>query len=149
MKPRGIVSVIPVLLLVLIGCSPVQRFHGYAPDDALLATVEVTRDTRDTVAEKIGRPNLVGVMEGSDWFYVQSDWVHRGWRAPEEVRREVVRISFDASDRVSNVERFGLDDGEAVVLTRRITSTGPAGTTLIRQILGNVGQINPAALQGN
>jgi outer membrane protein assembly factor BamE (lipoprotein component of BamABCDE complex) len=140
--------VFPLVLLVFAACSPVQRFHGYAPDDIMLAEVEVARDTRETVAEKIGRPNLMGVMEGSDWYYVQSDWVQEGWRAPVEVRREVVKISFDGAGRVANVERFGLEDGEVVALSRRVTSTGPTGVTLLRQLLSNFGQFNPAQMLG-
>ncbi len=134
----------PLLLLVVAACSPMPRFHGYAPDDVELGQIEVARDTRDTVEEKIGRPNLTGVMEGSAWYYVQSDWVQRGWRAPEELDRQVVMISFDGAGRVSNIERFGLEDGEVVVLSRRVTSTGPSGGTLLRQLLSNFGQFNPA-----
>lgn len=136
----------PVLALALLGCSPVMKFHGYAPDDVLLRDIEVGRDTRDSVAEKIGRPGVSGVMEGSAWYYVQSDWVHRGWNAPEEVAREVVAVSFDTRGRVSNVERFGLQDGEVVALSRRVTSSGPRGMTILRQILGNFGQLNPGQM---
>lgn len=149
MTHRAIRIVFSILLAVgLVACSPIQRFHGYAPDDMLLSQVEVGRDTRETVAEKVGRPGLTGVMEGSAWYYVQSDWIHEGWRAPVEVKREVVTISFDSADRVSNVERFGLEDGEVVPLSRRITSTGPEGMSVLRQLLANFGQINPAQILG-
>ncbi len=140
--------VIPILVLALLGCSPIQRFHGYAPDDTQLAEIEVGRDTRESVAEKIGRPGVHGVMQGSAWYYVQSDWVEGGWRAPVEVNREVVAISFDGSDRVSNVERFGLEDGEVVPLSRRVTSPGPTATVLLRQLLGSIGQFSPAQMLG-
>lgn len=144
MRNGAIRIVFPILLLALAACSPQQRFHGYAPDDMQLAEIQVARDTRETVEQVIGRPNLTGLMSGSEWYYVQSDWIQQGWRAPVEVRREVVRISFDGSDRVSNVERFGLEDGEVVPLSRRVTSSGPTGMTILRQILGNFGQFNPA-----
>ena len=140
--------IVAALALGLSACSPIQRFHGYAPDDMLLSEIEVGRDTRETVAQKIGRPGMTGVMEGSGWYYVQSDWLHEGWRKPVEVKREVVTISFDSNDRVSNVERFGLEDGEVVTLSRRVTSTGPTGTTILRQLLSNFGQFNPAQMIG-
>ncbi|TVS00389.1 MAG: outer membrane protein assembly factor BamE [Rhodobacteraceae bacterium] len=148
MKTAVLWLISPLLLLALVGCSPMQRFHGYAPDETQLAEIEVGRDTRETVAEKVGRPGMSGVMEGSAWYYVQSDWVERGWRAPVEVNREVVAITFDGADRVANIERFGLEDGEVVPLTRRVTSTGPTGMTLLRQLLGNIGQFNPAQMIG-
>lgn len=133
---------------LLSACSPVQQFHGYAPDDLQLAEIQIGRDTRETVAEKVGRPGLSGVMEGSAWYYVQSDWVHQGWRAPVETRREVVAISFDAQDRVSNIERFGLQDGEVITLSRRVTDRGISSTSILRQVFSRLGQFNPMQALG-
>jgi outer membrane protein assembly factor BamE (lipoprotein component of BamABCDE complex) len=136
------------LVVSLAACSPVTRFHGYAPDDTQLAQIEVGRDTRETVAEKVGRPGVSGVMEGGDWYYVQSDWIEQGWRAPVEVRREVVAITFDGQDRVANVERYGLADGEVIALSRRVTETGPRGQSILRQLLGSIGQFDPTQVLG-
>lgn len=137
-----------LVAVALVACSPIARFHGYAPDEMQLSEIEVGRDTRESVAEKVGRPGLTGVMEGSAWYYVQSDWIHEGWRQPVEVNREVVAISFDASDRVSNIERFGLEQGEVVALSRRVTSTGPSGPAILRQLFANFGQLNPGQMLG-
>lgn len=141
-------ALVAVLTMSLAACTPVQRFHGYAPDDMQLAEIEVGQDSRDTVADKVGRPGVSGVMEGGAWYYVQSDWVEQGWRAPVETRREVVAISFGAGDRVSNIERFGLEDGNIVALSRRVTASGPAGQSVLRQLLGSLGQFNPAQILG-
>ncbi len=139
---------LPLLVaLVLAACSPIMRYHGYAPTDADLAQLAVGRDTRESVEAAIGRPGMGGVMEGSGWFYVQSDWRQRGWRAPEEVDRQVVAISFDARDRVSNIERFGIERGEVVALSRRITDTGPRPSVL-SQVLRVLGNFSAASLGG-
>jgi outer membrane protein assembly factor BamE (lipoprotein component of BamABCDE complex) len=147
---QSLVALVAVVTLVLSACTPVQRFHGYAPTDTELAEIEVGQDTRESVAEKVGRPGVAGVMQGGAWYYVQSDWVEEGWRAPVETKREVVAISFDANDRVSNVERFGLQDGQVVALSRRVTASGPMGQSVLRQLLGSIGRFNPAQmLAGN
>ncbi|MDD7971483.1 outer membrane protein assembly factor BamE [Roseinatronobacter alkalisoli] len=148
MRTFGLWILSPVLILAFVACSPVARFHGYAPDDMQLAEIEVGRDTRQSVEEKIGRPGVSGVMEGSGWFYVQSDWIEEGWRAPVEVDRQIVAISFDSADRVSNIERFGLEDGEIVALSRRVTDTGPSGMSVLRQLMSNFGRFNPAQMLG-
>lgn len=140
-RSTGVVALIA--MIVIAACTPQPRFHGYAPDDTDLATIEIGRDTRETVAEKIGRPGTSGLMEGSGWYYVQSDWVQQGWRAPVEVDRQVVAISFDTGDRVSNIERFGLEDGQVVALSRRVTDTGPTAGTVLRRLFGNLGAIAP------
>ena len=129
--------------LLAAACSPVMRYHGYAPSDADLAQIEVGRDTRETVAQKIGQPGIGGVMEGSGWYYVQSDWRQQSWHAAEEVDRQVVAISFDARDRVQNIERFGLADGEVVPLSRRVTSSGPRPSVL-SQVFAVLGQFTAA-----
>lgn len=144
-QARKALMIPAALLLFLAACSPVMRFHGYAPEDAQLAQVVVGQDTRETVAEKLGRPGAGGVMRDSGWYYVQSDWRQDQWRAPIEMDRQVVAISFDANDRVSNVERFGLEQGEVVALSRRVTSTGPSGLSILKQILGNIGGFNAAS----
>ena len=135
-----------VLALGLAACSPTMKYHGYAPSDNDLAEIAIGQDTRETVAEKLGRPGIGGVMEGSGWFYVQSDWRHEHWRAPVEVDRQLVAITFDERDRVANVERFGLEDGEVVVLSRRITDTGPRGRSTLQQIFSVLGNFNPATM---
>ncbi|HPD91844.1 MAG: outer membrane protein assembly factor BamE [Rhodobacter sp.] len=129
--------------LLAAACSPVMRYHGYAPTDADLSQIQVGRDTRETVAQKIGQPGIGGVMEGSGWYYVQSDWRQQSWHAAEEVDRQVVAISFDSRDRVQNIERFGLADGEVVPLSRRVTSSGPRPSVL-SQVFAVLGQFSAA-----
>jgi len=137
--------VLGALALALAACSPIMRYHGYAPTDDDLAQIQIGQDTRETVTQKIGRPGMGGVLEGSGWFYVQSDWAHRNWRAPEEVDRQVVAITFDSRDRVANIERFGLADGEVVTISRRITDTGPRPSVL-SQVFRVLGQFSTASM---
>jgi outer membrane protein assembly factor BamE (lipoprotein component of BamABCDE complex) len=131
-----------MLLLTLgltVACAPVYRNHGYAPTDNDLALVEVGRDTRESVAEKVGRPSAQGLLNDVGWFYVQSRWRSFGARAPQEVDRQVVVISFADSGTVANVERFGLEQGRVVPLSRRVTESNIRGIGFLRQLLGNLG----------
>lgn len=134
-------------LALAAACSPMMRYHGYAPNDADLAEIEVGRDTRETVAQKIGQPGMGGVMEGSGWYYVQSDWREHSLRGPVETDRQVVAITFDSQDRVANIERFGLEDGQVVSISRRITDSGPRPTVL-SQVLRVLGQFTASSLGG-
>ena len=136
--------VLAAVMLVLAACSPIMRYHGYAPSDADLAQIVVGRDTRDSVTQKIGRPGVGGVVEGSGWYYVQSDWRADNWRAPVEVDRQVVAISFNARGVVTNVERFGLQDGEVVAISQRVTEGGVRGRSVLASIFATIGQFNPA-----
>ncbi len=123
-------------------CTPLYRNHGYAPTSEQLAEVQPGVDTRDTVADVIGPPTAGGVLDGSGYYYVQSRFRTVGPFRPTEVDREVVAIYFDPNGVVENVERFGLEAGRVVVLERRITEDRLRDTTFIRQLLGNIGNIN-------
>lgn len=137
-----------VALLALTACTEVIRNHGYSPSDEDLAAVAVGKDTRETVANKVGRPSAGGMMADGGWYYVQSRWSHRGARAPQETDRQVLAISFDKGGRVSNIERFGLADGKVVTLSRRVTESNIQDIGFIRQMLGNLGRIDPTQILG-
>ena len=63
------------------------------------------------------------------------------YRHPEIVDRQLVAISFDSDGFVSNIERFGLEDGRVIALNRRVTDVAVESPGLIRQLLGSIGNI--------
>lgn len=132
-------AVIVVCLLALAACTAIYRNHGYIPRDEDLAKVVVGQSTTETVGRDVGRPSSTGLLTGGAWYYVGSRFRHYAGRAPQEVDRQVVAISFDDKGVVENVERFGLEKGEVVVLSRRVTESGVKGVGFLRQLLGNIG----------
>ena len=129
-----------VALLATSACTTIVRNHGYAPSDEELAEIELGTDTRDSVTRLIGAPSAAGLVDDAGFYYVRSRWETRVWRAPEEVDRQVVAISFDEAGRVSNVERFTLEDGRVIALSQRVTETNIREVSLLRQLLSNLGQ---------
>lgn len=128
-----------VATIGLVACAPVYRNHGYVPPELDLEQVIVGETTKDMLPTLIGRPSAQGLLTGSGWYYVGSRWRHFGARPPREENREVVAISFSDKDVVSNVERFGLERGNVVTLSRRVTEGGLTQISLIRQLMGNLG----------
>lgn len=137
---------IGAMMLVLTACAPIYQKHGYVPDDADLNRIEVGIDSRDTVAAIVGRPSTAGLLNDDGWFYVQSRWKQVGAMAPVEVDRQVVAISFSEAGKVSNVERFGLEEGQVVALSRRVTEPNVRSAGFLRQLFGNIGRIGTDAL---
>jgi outer membrane protein assembly factor BamE (lipoprotein component of BamABCDE complex) len=133
------------LILALVAsvaaCSPVYRNHGYVPTEQDLALIEVGTDTRETVGQKIGRPSTQGLLNDVGWFYVQSRYKHFGPRAPKEIERQVLAVTFNEAGTVENIARYGLEDGKVVEISRRVTETNVKGLTVIQQILGSFGQL--------
>jgi hypothetical protein len=50
---------------------------------------------------------------------------------------------------VTGVERFGLEDGQVVSLSRRVTDDNIRDTTFVRQLLGAIGNINAGSFLGS
>lgn len=136
------------LFLSAAACSPQFRNHGYVPLQEDLDQIVVGADTRESVAEKIGIPASSGVLTESGYYYVRMRTRALGPLAPKAIEREVVAISFASSGRVENVERFGLERGQVVPLSRRVTSSAVGNRSFIRQLLGNLGRFSPAGLGG-
>lgn len=126
-------------LVAVAACSPVYRYHGFIPTDQDLEEIAVGLDTRATVASIIGKPGASGLLAESGWYYVRSEFKHQTYQAPEETEREVVAISFDEGGVVENIERFGLERGEVVVLSRRVTDSNIKGVSILDQLFGGLG----------
>ncbi|WP_428924676.1 outer membrane protein assembly factor BamE [Marinibacterium sp. SX1] len=142
----GMRSAAALMLVAGLGaCTAQYRNHGYTPSDADLSQIVVGVDTRDSVAETVGAPSSIGLLENSDYYYVSSKVRLYGTSA-KEVERKLVAISFDGGDVVRNIETFALEDGRVVPLTRRVTNTGITDKTFLRQLLGNIGNFRPGGV---
>jgi outer membrane protein assembly factor BamE (lipoprotein component of BamABCDE complex) len=132
------------LALAVAGCAEQIRTHGYVPSVAETDSIEVGLDTRTTVQSIIGEPAVTGMLDDRGWFYVKSQFRDYGWREPEEVGREVVAILYDEQGLVENVERFGIEEGRVIALSRRVTDTSASGVSFLQQLFGNIANFNPA-----
>jgi outer membrane protein assembly factor BamE (lipoprotein component of BamABCDE complex) len=137
------------LCVALAACSPIYRRHGYVPSDKDLEALVVGESTQEDVAFEVGRPSSIGVLTGSGWFFVGSTFRQSGIRAPQEINRQVVAITFDDAGVVQNIERFGLEDGEVIVISRRVTESNIEGLSFLRQLLGNIGNLSAADIVGS
>lgn len=132
-----------LLAAALTACGPTVRNHGYVPEPEALALVTVGVDTMETVAAAVGRPSTAGVLRDDAWYYVQETRRRFGPTPARPIAREVVAISFAGpGGAVSNVERFGLEDGRVVALSRRVTETTIRDFGLIQQLIRNFGRID-------
>ncbi|WP_271947471.1 outer membrane protein assembly factor BamE [Ruegeria faecimaris] len=148
LKPASRTLVFAACLTAAGACAPVFKKHGYVPTAEDLAEIQVGVDTRESVLESVGAPSTSGVVRDSGFYYVTSRVRHYGPKRPKIVSRELVAISFDDRGVVRNIERFGLEDGTVVTLDRRITESSVQNRGFLRQLLGNIGNFNPANIPG-
>ena len=135
-----------VLLVVFAACAPTYENHGYMPSDDELAYIKVGKDTRETVERMISKPSASGLLNDVGWYYVASRWKTYGIRPPQEISREVLAITFTEAGVVENIERFGLEDGQVITISRRVTTANIKDQGFIKQLFGNVGGIDAASI---
>lgn len=132
------------VLFALGACAPQFRNHGFVPSEEDLAEIVVGIDTKASVDETVGTPSATGVLNDDGYYYVRSRTRTFGPRAPQVIDRQLVVIDFSDTGVVTNIQRFGLEDGRAVLLSRRVTDSPTKGKGLIRQLLGNIGNFGLA-----
>jgi outer membrane protein assembly factor BamE (lipoprotein component of BamABCDE complex) len=147
-SPRFFVVPLLTMLILLLfnACASVITNHGYLPSIWELSFIEIGIDTHDSVEKKIGRPPIHSLLTEDGWFYVHTKMVQNGPKAPKEVDREVLVISFNSDGFVENIQKFGQEQGEVVVLSSRVTQSDIKGITFMRQLMGNAGRFSAGDL---
>ena len=132
----------------LASCSTIYKDHGYLPLDTDLKNVVIGKDTRNSVTELLGSPSGSGVLEDGAIFYISTKIKNFLFYEPKVVSRDMIVVSFDDRDLVENIEKFTLEDGRVVVLSRRVTSAPVKGPKILSQIFGNLGNADAETLLG-
>lgn len=128
-------------------CEPTYTNHGFAPQVAQLDQIAAGTDTRGSVLRKLGRPSVQGAFDEESWFYETSRVEHFAFYEPKVIDRQVVAIRFDERGLVSNVARYGVEDGKVIDLITRTTPTYGREVTVLQQLFGNLGRVNAEQLQ--
>ncbi|MBT8413970.1 MAG: outer membrane protein assembly factor BamE [Boseongicola sp.] len=134
------------MVVLAAACARLEDGHGYVPEPSALQSISVGRDTKPIVSLTLGQPGTRGIVDDLGWYYVRSEYERFLWRAPVEVDREVVAITFDEAGVVQNIETFGLEEGRVVALNRRVTDANTQGIGFLRQLFGNLGNFDAATL---
>lgn len=137
-------------MLMLGACTATFQNHGYVPEQELLDELVIGVDTRGSLEDLAGPPTSTGVMANEGWYYISSEVRSYAYKRPEVINRQIVAVSFAADDTISNIQRFGLEDGVVVRLNTRVTELPVKGPSILGQILGTFGRIDVGdAIAGN
>ena len=130
------VYVVILLTSVLLSCTTNIKNHGYIPSKSDLETLVIGKDTKQSIAKKIGLPATAG-LEGA-YYYVRSTFNAPGFKSAQLVNRKVVVLSFDQRNKLKNIETFNVDNGNFVRLDYRVTETGLDNKNILQQIIASI-----------
>jgi outer membrane protein assembly factor BamE (lipoprotein component of BamABCDE complex) len=127
--------------VALAACAPIRQVSGYQAIDHLPADVKVGMDTKSTVLDQLGSPSAQSTFDTNTWYYVTQLSAEIGYHKPRVTKRVVVAITFDKdSEKVTQVEKYGLKDGKVMAYNDRETPTRGRELSWVEQLLGNVGR---------
>ena len=138
------VYIVILLTSVLLSCTANIKNHGYIPSKPDLEALVIGKDTKQSVAKKIGLPATAG-LEGA-YYYVRSTFNAPGFKSAQLVDRTVVVLSFDQRSKLKNIETFNVDNGNFVRLDYRVTETGLDNKNILQQIIGSIGGPSASSL---
>ena len=141
-------SLLAVVVLGLAGCSQTPGRQGFILDTALVDTIKPGVDNRASVQGTLGRPTFVGQFDQNDWYYVSRDTKQLAFRLPRPSAQTVLRVHFDPTGNVTEVEKSGVERVLAISPEREETPTLGRNRSFFQELFGNIGQIGSVGQGG-
>ena len=126
-------------------CAPVRTYSGFRPDfnNAQIPTPQVGVDTKDTVQQRFGTPSTQAVLDQTAWYYISENEERVAFYSPHITSRRVMVVKFDADNKVSAVDSYGIERGRIVAYNHDVTPTRGRELGILEQLFGNIGSTPP------
>lgn len=143
---RYIAAALALILGTLGGCAPRQDLRGAVLDEERLQSVSPGR-TQAQIAQLLGTPTAVSTFSerNNTWYYISKETETLAFFREKTVDQKVVAIDFDPQGRVSEVRRFGLEDGRPIEPVAGATPSKGRELGFLEQLFGNLGRFNTDA----
>lgn len=128
-------------------CSPTIAQRGNLLEDHQLAEVMPFESTRSDVLRNLGSPTTQSTFDPNVWYYIGQETSKRGILDPEVVKERIILVAFNEEgyvEAIEDVDRERLN----IPYIREKTPTHGSKTTVMQQLLGNLGKFNPNTATG-
>jgi len=128
-------------------CTPTVNPRGNLPAPSALEQIKPGTTDKATVTRLLGSPSSVATFDTQTWYYISQRIEELAFFKPEVREQEVVVITFDKDNVVTDVQRLrdkGRDNLEPVA---RTTPAPGKELSFIEQLLGNFGRFNTGTPQ--
>ena len=98
------------------------KHSGNMPTTERLEKLKVGQ-TKQQVQDLLGAPSSVISLDQDTWIYMSSDIKQFAFFKPEELDRDILRITFGKNNKVSEIERITKKDGQDVAVSGDKTET--------------------------
>jgi len=138
---RGLLAALAFAALAA-GCSGQITRHGYITEEGALDQIELGA-SKEQVRLIMGTPTTTAAIGDEVYFYISQTEKRVLFLEPEIIDRRVLTFYFDDGSRLTRMANYGIQDGKVFDFVSRTTPTRGDELTLLRQLLGNIVNINP------
>jgi outer membrane protein assembly factor BamE (lipoprotein component of BamABCDE complex) len=141
---RGARRLLAALALAALaaGCSGEITRHGYVAEEGALDQIDLGA-SKEQVRLIMGTPTTTAAMGNEVYFYISETRKQVLFLEPETIDRRVLTFYFDDDSQLTRIANYGLQDGKVFDFITRTTPTRGDELTVLRQMLGNIVNINP------
>ena len=131
--------------ILLGGCQGRIDVNGNMPDSGRVLQIQPGTQSKQQVAEILGTPSTVSTFQDNTWYYIGRKTETFAFFRPEVIDQQVLVVKFDDTDTVSDMNVYGVEDGQIIDPVSRTTPTSGQELTILQQIFGNLGKFNKGA----
>jgi outer membrane protein assembly factor BamE (lipoprotein component of BamABCDE complex) len=122
-------------LALLMACAPVISQRGYVPDSSIEGAIKAGNDTKTSVQARLGYASTTATFGNDSWYYISATEKQVAFFTPTVLRRQILAISFDKTNKVTSVRHYGLRDGHLISFESRETPARGRETTFLQELL--------------
>ncbi len=131
-----------LLALGLSACTPNVATHGNMLSQSKLKQITAGNSTRADVESYWGPPTTVAPFDNNTWYYIGETDTQEGVFAPKLDKRQMIKVTFDATDHVTGVTVLDNKLAQNVEFQSRVTPTAGKQYTAAQQFIGDLGKFN-------
>ncbi len=119
----------------LIACAPVISQRGYLPDPDNENAIKTGTDTKTTVQSRLGYASTTATFGNDSWYYISATEKQVAFFTPTILKRQILAVYFDKSNKVTDVRHYSLRDGHVIAYESRETPARGRETTFLQELL--------------
>lgn len=131
-----------VLAAQVAACTPRVANRGNLLTQSKIAELSPEGAIRADVQRLWGPPSAVAPFDENTWYYIGEVTSQKGIFAPDVEQRQVVRVSFDENEEVTEIAMLDPEKAQKINYVARRTPTAGREFTAFQQFIGNLGRFN-------
>ena len=138
-RPALLTAAVATCALAASACAPVTSYNGFQAQEEKPQNMKVGTDTKSTVLTQLGSPSERATFDPNTWYYISQITDEYAYYRPQVRTRDVVRITFGADEKVTEVKHLTLKDGYQIAYNQHETPTRGRSLSWVEQVLGTIG----------